>query len=125
MGNLNLQEEKELAQVKHDLACQRDLTKTATDYALRGLHSLFLLNGAAAAAILSHGDKAMYTAGLTFAASAVIAVANIGCAYAVNYLYAERIKRLWAERLHKLSAVIATGNILFTAVAVGIASSVV
>ena len=74
---------------KHQLDFHRQLTQTSTDYALKALNSLFLLNGSAATAILAAKNTNLYNAGFFFALGAISAVISLFMAYFCNSFFAE------------------------------------
>ena len=60
--------------------------QAATDYGLKGLRSLFLLNGAAATAILATKTQPLYGSAVCFAIGAGLTVLALGLSYILNFI---------------------------------------
>jgi hypothetical protein len=82
--SLNFEEEKALRIHQHALDFHRQLVQAAVDYGLRALTTLFLLNGAAATAILASAKESLLPAALCFSIGAGLVVAALGVSYFVN-----------------------------------------
>ena len=60
--------------------------QAAVDYGLKGLQSLFILNGAAATAILATKTQSLYGSAICFAVGAGLTVFAIGLSYILNFI---------------------------------------
>lgn len=67
----------------------RQTNQAAVDFSLKSLQGLFLLNGAAATALLANGKSALVSSALWFAVGAALAVAALGLSYLYTLLLAE------------------------------------
>lgn len=88
IGMCTHEEKKKQQILQHELDFHRQLVQISTDYALKALNSLFLINGMAATAILAAKNTNLYSSGFLFAAGAILSVAAIGVSYFGNRTYA-------------------------------------
>ncbi len=67
----------------------KQTNQSAIDYGLRALQSIFLINGAAATAILASNNAILYSIAIKFAFGAGVAVFLFGLSYLYSLLCAE------------------------------------
>jgi hypothetical protein len=86
---MTLEEELQLEEAKHRHECWRQTNRATIDSGIKGLASLFLLNGAAATALLAQQTPALCYVALVFAFAALWTIAAFGAAYLLNLIIAE------------------------------------
>ena len=73
------------------LSILKQNNQATLDYGLKALQALFLLNGAAATAILASGETVLYHTVLCFGLGALVAIVALGLSYVINLLITEHI----------------------------------
>ncbi len=87
---MDLQDEKSLEEMKHNHRCYQQANQAAIDNGTKALNALFLLNGAAATALLTQKDhrELQYTAGI-FAFAALCSIFALGASHLFNLINSE------------------------------------
>lgn len=107
MQEIEFEHQKQLSQIQANYDLQKQSNQAAIDAGFKALNALFLINGAAATALLSQSNDDFKAAALLFAAGAFISIVTLGCAhffclaicssFNIDYLL-EKAKAAYAEK---------------------------
>ena len=87
---MDFEQEKELKEIQHKMDCYRQIIQATIDCAAKALNGLFLLNGAAATALLAQkGNVPLQATGIIFAFGALLAIAGLGTSHVLNIVISE------------------------------------
>ena len=81
MEYFEFEQQKTLAKLQKDYDMQKQSNQAAIDAGFKSLNALFLLNGAAATALLSQGNNDFKAVALLFALGAFISIVTLGLAH--------------------------------------------